>query len=61
MRLTGNMTAFEHSISTILTQRKTKKNGNVFLQGTEEIVGRGKNSLWQTPPQSNGKRTQYYS
>jgi hypothetical protein len=23
MRLTGNMTAFEHSISTILTRRKT--------------------------------------
>jgi hypothetical protein len=58
MRLTGNMTAFEHSIS---TNPYTQKNGNAFLPGTEEKVGPGKGFLWQTPHKSKGKRTQYYS
>jgi hypothetical protein len=57
MRLTGNMTAFEHSISTILTRRKTAMSSYKALK---KKVGPGKDYLWQTPHKSKGKRTQYY-
>jgi hypothetical protein len=41
MRLTGNMTAFEHSISTILAQRKTAMSSYKALKkksGQERIL-----------------------